>query len=79
MCLAVAGKIIQIEGPSAQVDVGGNQINVTVALCPGIEPGDHILIHAGFAIAKISAKDYQQQTRIMQDIDNYARKIIETD
>ncbi len=58
MCLGIPGQIIDIvddENSIAKVDVSGVRRNVSVALVrpEGIEPGDWVLIHVGFAMSKI--------------------------
>ena len=49
MCLAVPGKIINIEGNQAEVDFGGVVRKVNVSLVESA-PGDWVVVHAGFAI-----------------------------
>jgi hydrogenase expression/formation protein HypC len=58
MCLGIPGQIIDIVDDTnniAKVDVSGVKRNVSVALVrpEGIEPGDWVLIHVGFAMSKI--------------------------
>ena len=58
MCLGIPGQIIDIVDDAnsiAKVDVSGVRRNVSVALVrpEGIEPGDWVLIHVGFAMSKI--------------------------
>jgi len=58
MCLGIPGQIIDIVDDAnsiAKVDVSGVKRNVSVALVrpEGIEPGDWVLIHVGFAMSKI--------------------------
>jgi len=58
MCLGIPGEIVAIvdeERHLASVDVAGVRRNVNVGLLvdEGIAPGDWVLIHVGFAMAKI--------------------------
>ena len=49
MCVAVSGKVMEISGNYAKVDVLGNICNInTILVKPNI--GDYVLIHAGCAI-----------------------------
>jgi len=60
MCLAIPSKIIKIDGVEAEVEVGGvkKRANLTFIEKPAI--GDYVLMHAGFAIKKISDKDARE-------------------
>lgn len=58
MCLAVPGKIIEINdqgsgsgsGPLGTVDFQGSRVEVGLQLTPGVKEGDWVLVHAGFAL-----------------------------
>lgn len=50
MCLAVPGKIIDIEGSSAKVDIIGTVKDTNLMLLENARVGDYVLVHAGFAI-----------------------------
>lgn len=58
MCLAVPGKILNIEGDdplllSGKVNFGGIVKQVNLAFVPEAKIGDYVLVHAGFAISVI--------------------------
>ncbi len=62
MCLGIPGKIIDIVddvNSIAKVEVSGVKRNVNIALVrpDGIEPGDWVLIHVGFAMSKIDEEE----------------------
>lgn len=57
MCLAIPGKMIDCEDDRATVDLHGNRLRICSTLTPEARPGDWVLIHAGFAIARIDEKD----------------------
>ena len=58
MCLGIAGQIIELTDSAdlARVNVFGAErtINVGMIVNEGLQPGDWILIHVGFAIAKMT-------------------------
>ncbi len=59
MCVAVPGKIVEINGDIAKVDVLNNICEANVKLVEaGV--GDYILIHAGFAL-EVMKKDMAQE------------------
>jgi hydrogenase expression/formation protein HypC len=70
MCLAIPGKIVSLDHgltPSALVDVLGVRRRVDVSLVEpdGIDIGDWVLIHVGFAMSKIREEDAQDQLRML--------------
>lgn len=57
MCLAFPGKIIEIKNQQATVDFDGVQKHVSISLVSDAVIGDHVIVHAGFAIEKLSEED----------------------
>jgi hydrogenase expression/formation protein HypC len=58
MCLGIPGRIVEITDPAcslAKVDVSGVQRTISVRLLENDmpEPGEWVLVHVGFAMAKI--------------------------
>jgi len=56
MCLAVPGRIIEIEGKTAVVDFGGVKREVRLDLLPDVSVGDYVIVHTGFAIERLDEK-----------------------
>ncbi|MCL5674624.1 MAG: HypC/HybG/HupF family hydrogenase formation chaperone [Candidatus Omnitrophica bacterium] len=58
MCLAVPGKIEKIfKDNQALVDFMGVKKKVALDLLENVNTGDFIIVHAGFAISRLSEKD----------------------
>ena len=54
MCLAIPAKILTVAEYTAEVDLMGNHKSVNIALvAEKLEPGDFVLVHAGYAMEKI--------------------------
>ena len=53
MCLAIPGKILEIDGNSALVDFDGIKQKVIIALIENPEVGKYIVNHAGYAIEQM--------------------------
>jgi hydrogenase expression/formation protein HypC len=54
MCLGIPGRIVErLDDGLARVDVSGVRRDVSVAFTPEAGPGDWVLIHVGFALARI--------------------------
>ncbi|HLI06268.1 MAG TPA: HypC/HybG/HupF family hydrogenase formation chaperone [Ktedonobacteraceae bacterium] len=71
MCLGIPGKVVDIVDDAnsiAKVEVSGVKRNVSVALVrsEGIEPGDWVLIHVGFAMSKIDENEARETMKALQ-------------
>jgi hydrogenase expression/formation protein HypC len=70
VCLAIPGKIVEIDSQNLQlavVDVVGVRRKVDLGLLQeeSVQPGDWVLIHVGFAMSKISEADAADQMRML--------------
>jgi len=54
MCLSIPARIVSIEGSMADVSAGGTIFKAGMQMIENPKVGDYILLHAGFAIQKIS-------------------------
>ncbi|MBP5273617.1 MAG: HypC/HybG/HupF family hydrogenase formation chaperone [Abditibacteriota bacterium] len=50
MCVAYPLKVTEVNGRSAVGEAGGLKVGFDCGLCPGVKPGDYVLVHAGCAI-----------------------------
>ncbi|SIS68651.1 HypC/HybG/HupF family hydrogenase formation chaperone [Neptunomonas antarctica] len=62
MCLAIPGKIEDILNAlpmerTGTVSFGGIRKEINLAFVPEADPGDYVIVHAGFAISKINATE----------------------
>ncbi len=72
MCLGIPGRVIEIT-PDARhpyftegkIDFGGVVRAVCLAYVPEVEVGEYVIVHAGFAIARIDA---EAARRIFDDL-----------
>lgn len=69
MCLAVPSKVIEIRDKIATIDVYGARRDVSLLLLPeGVELGDYVLVHAGFAIQKVDREAGEEALRLIKEI-----------
>jgi hydrogenase expression/formation protein HypC len=73
MCLAIPGKIIEIydlEGTlMCKVDLGGAQQEVCIATTPEANPGDYILVHAGFSLNILTNDEAEATIELLKNIE----------
>ena len=53
MCLAIPSKVVEIDRNIATIDVDGVRRNISLLLLEGVEVGDYVIVHAGFAIKRL--------------------------
>jgi hydrogenase expression/formation protein HypC len=74
MCLGIPGQIVEIVDPEnhiAKIDVSGVRRNVNVtllALDEGVELGDWVLIHVGFALSKIDEEQARETLEFLEHL-----------
>ncbi len=68
MCLSIPAKIVSIDGDMAEVSAGGTIFKAGLQMIRDVKPGDYILLHAGFAIQKISEGEAEETLRIFREI-----------
>lgn len=69
MCLAFPGKIKKIVGQNATVDFDGIEKEINISLVNDIKKGDFIIVHAGFAIEKVSEENKKEIDEMLEDIE----------
>lgn len=69
MCVGLPARVESIEEKMAMVDCSGAHRRVTVELIDGIKPGDYVMIHAGVAIARITAEEAEETRAVMQELE----------
>ena len=57
MCLAIPGKILEIDENTALIDFDGIKQNVIIALIQSPEIGKYVIVHAGYAIEQINEEE----------------------
>ncbi len=68
MCLAIPGRVEEIDYPFATVSFGGARKKIRIDLLDSVEVGDYILAHAGLAIQKVSEEEVKEINRLWEQI-----------
>ena len=79
MCLAVPGKIVEIEDMDglrmAKVDFGEIFREACLDYVPEAKVGDYCVIHVGFAISLLSEKDAMETLELLNQISNIEEEL----
>lgn len=68
MCLAIPAKVLKIEGKRAEVDMGGVRREVNITLTPGVEVGNYVIVHAGYAINILDEEEAEETLRLLEEL-----------
>jgi len=72
MCLAVPGKIMEIQDMLATVEIGGVKRKISIMLLPESKVGEFVLVHAGFAIQAIDEEEVRKTLELFKELEQYA-------
>jgi hydrogenase expression/formation protein HypC len=72
MCLAIPGKVLEVtrerELLTGKVDFGGICRRVCLEHLPETKPGDYVLVHVGFALARIDEAEAKRVFALLEGI-----------
>ncbi len=66
MCHALPVKIVALTGPeTAKVSLGGIVKEISIALIDDAKPGDYVVLHVGYALAKIDETEAERTLALL--------------
>ena len=68
MCLAVPLKLIEINGNDAVGEAMGMRRPIRVDFIPEPKPGDYVMVHAGFAIERLSEQQAAEDLETWEEL-----------
>ncbi len=68
MCLAVPMKVVEIAGDMAVVESAGLRREVGIMLLDKVKLGDWLIVHAGFAISKLTKKQARETLSLFKEM-----------
>ncbi|MCB1438582.1 MAG: HypC/HybG/HupF family hydrogenase formation chaperone [Nitratireductor sp.] len=68
MCLALPARVIELcENDEAVVALEGVKKRISLALVEGVEAGDYVLVHVGYALHKVSEEEASRTLEMMAE------------
>lgn len=68
MCLAIPMKVVETNGTSGTVEIGGVKRKVDLSLVEKVKIGDYVVVHAGFAISVTDEKEALKTLALFEEI-----------
>lgn len=69
MCLAIPAEVVEICGEeTAVVDVGGVRKTISLALVDGVQVGDYVIVHVGYALNRLDADEAARTLALFEEI-----------
>jgi hydrogenase expression/formation protein HypC len=69
MCLAVPVRVVALLGDQwAEIEVGGICGRISIAMIDGVAAGDYVIVHAGFAIARLDVGEAEKTLALFDEI-----------
>lgn len=83
MCLGVPGKIQEIfeveKTRMGKVDFDGVMLEVCLEAVPEANVNDYVIVHAGFAISKLTEDEAAETLRYLREIDEINQQLLAGD
>jgi hydrogenase expression/formation protein HypC len=73
MCLAIPARIVELEDDRAVVDAMGNRWRAKTTLLPEAKLGEIVLVHAGFAIARVDEEEARKTWELFAEIEDFEK------
>jgi hydrogenase expression/formation protein HypC len=69
MCLAIPVRVVELVGDaSAIVDLGGIRKEISLALVDGVEVGDYVILHVGYALSRLDPVEAERTLALFAQV-----------
>jgi hydrogenase expression/formation protein HypC len=79
MCLAIPGKVISVEDENGirlgRVQFGGITQPVSLDFVPEVTKGEYVLVHVGFAIARVNQEEAERTWQALEEMGMLASEL----
>ncbi len=70
MCLAIPARVARIDASGGGiVDYLGSEVRANFVLLPGLKIGDWVIVHAGFAISRLTPQEAGETLRLFKEME----------
>ncbi|MGB8953443.1 MAG: HypC/HybG/HupF family hydrogenase formation chaperone [Candidatus Aminicenantales bacterium] len=69
MCLGIPAKVIEVNASrEGKVDYLGTKVKTNFALLEDVQVGDWVIVHAGFAIARLDEEEARETLALLREL-----------
>lgn len=69
MCLALPARVVELRGNElGVVDLGGVRKEISLALIEGVQEGDYVIVHVGYALSKLDTEEAEATLRMFAEM-----------
>jgi len=69
MCLAIPVRVVELAGEStAIVDLDGIRKEISLALVDGVQVGDYVILHVGYALSKLDPDEAERTLALFAEV-----------
>jgi len=69
MCLALPSRVVELlDDDQAKVDLGGVTKAVSLSLVEGVEVGDYVIVHVGYALTKVDPDEAEKTLALFAEM-----------
>jgi hydrogenase expression/formation protein HypC len=73
MCLALPALVKELlPDDQALVVLGGVSKEISVALVEGVQPGDYVIVHVGFALSRVDPEEAEKTLALFAEMSETA-------
>lgn len=76
MCLAIPAKVMELlPDDMGRVSIEGVEKVVSLALVEDVGPGDYVLLHVGYALARIDPEEAARTLALLKEMGDLAQEL----
>jgi hydrogenase expression/formation protein HypC len=68
MCLAVPMELVVRDGLDGVAELRGVRRRVSLVMCPEVRVGEHVLVHAGYAIGVLDEEEARRTLELLASV-----------
>ena len=69
MCLAIPVRVVELRGDAtALVDLDGIRKEISLALVDGVQVGDYVILHVGYALSRLDPEEAERTLALFAEL-----------
>lgn len=69
MCLAIPAQVVELrDNDNAVVDLAGVRKEISLSLVEGVQVGDYVIVHVGYALNKLDPEEAEKTLALFAEL-----------